>query len=52
MDLACITLPMVTVTRGRGMKVVNKAMACILSGAERQDVGSGILAPLSTLYPH
>lgn len=53
MDLASITLLMVIVTRGHGTKAVNKAMVCILSEMETQDVVNGaMLATLSTLYHH
>lgn len=51
MDLGSITLQMVTVTRVRGMKVVNKAMECIPSDVQRQDVVNGMPVPLSTLFP-
>ncbi|KAF5442482.1 hypothetical protein F2P56_035134 [Juglans regia] len=53
MDLASITLLMVTVTRGHGTKVVSKAMVCILSEMETQDaVNGGVPAALSILYHH
>lgn len=52
MDLASITLLMVTATRGRGMKAVSKAMVCIPFEMERQDVENGMPAPLNTLSPH
>lgn len=52
MDLVSTTLLMATATKGHGMKVVSKAMVCIVSGMVTPDVGNGTLAPLRTLYLH
>jgi hypothetical protein len=50
MDLVSITLLMVIVMKGHGMKAASKAMACIPSGVATQDVVYGMVAPLSTLF--
>lgn len=52
MDLVSITLLMVIVMRGHGMKVESKAMVCIPSEMENEDVVNGMVVPLSILCPH
>ena len=52
MDLVSTTLLMATAMKGHGMKVVSKAMVCIVSGMVIPNVGNGILAPSRTLYLH
>lgn len=50
MDLGFITLPMATVTKGHGMKAVNKVLACIPFEAAIQDAVNGIVAILRLPY--
>ena len=52
MDLVSITLLMVIVMRGHGMKVESKATVCIPSEMENEDVVNGMVVPLSILCPH
>ncbi|KAG8364593.1 hypothetical protein BUALT_Bualt18G0013400 [Buddleja alternifolia] len=46
-----ITLPMVTFTKGHGMKGVSKAMACILFDTLKLNVVNGIMAILKLHFP-
>ena len=52
MGSVCITLLMVTVTRGHGMKAVSKDTACIHSETVTRGAVNGIVAILRSLYPH
>lgn len=52
MDLVSITLLMVIVMRGHGMKVESKATVCIHSEMENEDVVNGMVVPLSILCSH
>lgn len=52
MDLGSTTLPMATVMKGHGMKVVAKVMGFTLSEMETEDVVNGMVATSSTLYHH
>ena len=52
MDLGSITLLMVTVTRGHGMKAVSKAKACIPSKTVMQDAVNGTVGTSRLPCPH
>jgi len=52
MALVSTTLPMATITKVHGTKVVGKVMACICFEMVMEDVVNGMLATSNSLYHH
>lgn len=52
MDLGSTTLPMATIMREHGTRVVGKVLAHTLFEMVTEDVVNGMLAPSSNLYHH